>query len=97
VCLLALAKHVTVGGGNGQRSGWHLADPKVGGQGRARVRDVSPRSGCGTSSSVLSKQSGDGCHDQHACGGEYGAPWSAEIAHGNDQAQQDDQDCEDRP
>ena len=44
--------------------------------------EVSPRSGCGTSSSVLSKQSGYGCHDQHACGGGSGAPCSAEIAHG---------------
>jgi hypothetical protein len=61
------------------------------------VRDVSTRSGCGSSSSVLSKQSGDGCHDQYPGGGEYGAQWSAEIAHGNDQAQQDDQDFDDRP
>jgi hypothetical protein len=45
----------------------------------------------------LSKQSGDGCHDQYPGGGEYGAQWSAEIAHGNDQAQQDDQDFDDRP
>jgi hypothetical protein len=37
-CLLALAKHVTVGGGNDQRSRWHLAAPKVGRQGRARAR-----------------------------------------------------------
>jgi hypothetical protein len=61
------------------------------------VRDVNPRSACGSSSSVLSKQSGDGCHDQHPCGREYGDLRSAEIANGNDQSEQDDQDCDDRP
>ena len=70
---MALTEHLAVGGGDSQRSGWHLADPKVGSQDRARVRDISPGSACGSSSSVLSNQPGDGCHDQHHCGGEYGA------------------------
>jgi hypothetical protein len=43
VCLMALTEHVTVGRGDSQRSGWHLADPKVGSQDCARVRDVSTR------------------------------------------------------
>jgi hypothetical protein len=97
VCLMALTEHVTIGGGDSQRSGWHLADPKVRRQDRARVRDLSPRSPCGSSSSVLSNQSSDGGHDQHPCGREYGNPGAAEMAHGNDQAEQGDQDCDDRP
>ena len=62
---MALAKHFAVGGGDSQRSRWHLADPKVGGQHRARVRDISLGSAGGSSSSVLSNQPGDCSHDQH--------------------------------
>ena len=41
VCLMAFAQDFAVGCGNGQRSGWHLADPKVGRQYRAGLRDIS--------------------------------------------------------
>jgi hypothetical protein len=96
VWLMALTEHVTVGSGDSQRSGWHLANPKVRSQDRARVREISAGSACGSSSSELSNQPGNGCQGQHPGGRENGDPRSAEIAHGNDQTQQDDQDCDDR-
>jgi hypothetical protein len=37
VSLVALAEHLTVGGGDGQSRGWHLPDPKIGGQNRGRM------------------------------------------------------------
>jgi len=71
---LDLAKHITVGGGNKQRSRWHLADPKVRSQDDARVRNVSSGSACRSSLSVLRNQPGNGCRDQHRCDGQYGSP-----------------------
>ena len=97
MCSMALAKHVAVGCGDSQRSRWHLTDPKVGRQYRARVRDISSRPEGGSSSSVLDDQAGGGDCDQQRGAGEYGGPSLSDIAGSNDQDQQDDQAGEDRP
>jgi hypothetical protein len=52
VRLMTFAKHVAIGGRYRQRSRRHLADPQVGRQYGARVRNVSPRSKGGSSSSI---------------------------------------------
>ena len=54
---MALAKHVAVSGRDSQRSRWHLADPKIGRQHGARLRDIASRPEGGSSSSVLCDQS----------------------------------------
>ena len=74
VCSMALAKHFAVGGGDSQRSGWHLADPKVGRQYGARLRDIGSRPEGGSSSSVLDDQAGGVTATSSARAGEYGAP-----------------------
>ena len=70
---MALAKHLAVGGGDGQRSGWHLTDPKVGRQYGACLRDIGSRPEGGSSSSVLDDQAGGGDCDQQRGAGKYGA------------------------
>ena len=94
---MALAKHFAVAGGDRQRSGWHLADPKVGRQYGARLRDIGSHPEGRSSSSVLDDQAGSGDGDQQRGAGEYGALSVSEIAGSNDQDQQDDQACENRP
>ena len=94
---MALAKHLAVAGGDRQRSGWHLADPKVGRQYGARLRDIGSRPEGGSSSSVLDDQAGGGGCDEQRGAGEYGALSVSNIAGSNDQDQQDDQAGGNRP
>jgi hypothetical protein len=94
VCSMALAKHFAVAGGDGQRSGWHLADLKVGRQYGACLCEIGSRPEGGFSSSVLDDQAGGGDCDQQRCAGEYGALSVFDTVGSNDQDQQDDQACE---
>jgi hypothetical protein len=94
---MTLAKHFAIASGDSQRSRWHLADPKVGRQNSACLRDISSRPEGGSSSPVLNDQAGDGDCGQQRGGGKYGALSVSDIAGSNDQHQQDDQAGESRP
>jgi hypothetical protein len=88
---MTLAKHVAISGRDRQRSRRHLADPQVGRQYGARVRNVSPRSKGGSSSSIQDDQSAS-CHRHHqSSAGQYSAPGLSQETRSNDQNQQDDQ------
>jgi hypothetical protein len=97
MCSMALAKHFAVRGGDSQRSGWHLANPKVGGQYSACLRDIGSRPEGESSSSVLDDPAGGGDCDQHRGAGEYGPLRVSDTAGSNDQDQQEDQAGENHP